>query len=354
METRAEGPSRAENAHPGGPAPPTPFTESDLALLHALQLAPRIPWSALAPVLGASPTALAARWARLRERRLAWLCASPPSGVGGATAQRALVEVDCALADLDTVVSALEALPFVRGLAFAARGRQLVLTLAASSFAELSRLLLDEVSRVPGITALRSHLGTMVHRDGGGWRLGALDPAQCATIGAHPRATRTRAPLTAGPIDLQSPVYAPLVAALAEDSRTRAVDLAVRTGRPAATIRRQVNRLLGAGALVLRCELAQPWTGRPVAGVWWCAAPPVRREAALARLCVDPRVRLCLSTTGPAALVVTAWTSGLLQADRFQTRLEELLGAGAVLDSAILLRTRKRAGRLLAPDGRRA
>ena len=49
--------------------------DGDLALIHALQVAPRVSWAQAGQVLGTSPAALAERWARLRSSGLAWVTA---------------------------------------------------------------------------------------------------------------------------------------------------------------------------------------------------------------------------------------------------------------------------------------
>ncbi|MEU0740840.1 AsnC family protein [Streptomyces sp. NPDC006134] len=41
------------------------MSETDLQLLHAPQISPRVPWNVLGDVLGISPTTAARRWARL-------------------------------------------------------------------------------------------------------------------------------------------------------------------------------------------------------------------------------------------------------------------------------------------------
>lgn len=47
--------------------------EQDLALLHALQIAPRLSWADAARVLGPTPATLAGRWERLRSQGMAWV-----------------------------------------------------------------------------------------------------------------------------------------------------------------------------------------------------------------------------------------------------------------------------------------
>ncbi|RIQ20438.1 AsnC family protein [Jiangella rhizosphaerae] len=66
--------------------------EADLALRHAVQLAPRAPWQRIGLVLGVDPVTAARRWARLSESGAAWFALHP--ALDGLTF--AFVEVGCA------------------------------------------------------------------------------------------------------------------------------------------------------------------------------------------------------------------------------------------------------------------
>ncbi|WP_326568908.1 Lrp/AsnC family transcriptional regulator [Amycolatopsis rhabdoformis] len=327
-----------------------PLSEDDLALIHALQIWPRASWSSLAPVLGASPPALASRWTRLRENQVAWVYAYPLGGVAPRHRQLAIVELDCAPGRLDDVVATLEGLVHVRAIEYAARGRDLMTIVAAPNFEKLSSLILDELSRTPGVVSTRTHLGTEMHIEGRQWRLDALDTGQLAAI---EKAARAATPVQREmPLDITSPAYAPLVSQLTRDGRATAIDIAEQVGRPASTVRRQLGRLLKAGALAMRCELSQLHTRWPVSVTWWCRVPKPLLLSVVGRMRAEPRVRMCMSMTGPANFVVFAWTAGLTDLMQVQGVIEDLLPPGAIIDSSVTLRTRKRAGWLLRPDGR--
>jgi DNA-binding Lrp family transcriptional regulator len=98
--------------------------------------------------------------------------------------------------------------------------------------------------------------------------------------------------------------------------------------------------------------VAQLLTRWPVCVTWWCRVPGAEIDAVVAALRREPRVRLCLSLTGPANFLVTAWTSSLADLLQLQTWLETALAGGEVVDASVILRTRKRMGWLLHPDGR--
>ncbi|SFQ76215.1 Lrp/AsnC family transcriptional regulator [Amycolatopsis rubida] len=325
------------------------FSEEDLALIHALQLRPRAPWSALAGVLGASPTALAQRWTRLREAGLAWITAYPVHGVLAGGAMVALVEMDCLPGTVDDVVRRLEQLPRVHNIEYAAQGRDLLLTVSAASMEALSALLLDELPRLPGVASLRSHIGGRMHIEGSQWQLDSLDAGQRAAIlqAGHEEHDRPNEP-----IYLRSPVFAPLVSALAFDGRATAAELAKQLDRPTSSVRRQLSALARSRTLRIRCEVAQLHTRWPMHVIWWCRLPGRDLPAAVARLRENPRVRLCMSVTGAANLVVNAWTADMAELLAMQDSLEQLLPGGGILTGSVILRTRKRVGWLMHPDGR--
>ncbi|MFI0464386.1 hypothetical protein ACH347_09935 [Saccharopolyspora sp. 5N102] len=56
--------------------------------------------------------------------------------------------------------------------------------------------------------------------------------------------------------------------------------------------------------------------------------------------------------TGSANLVVNAWTADMGDLMNMQDNLERLLPAGGIVNSSVILRTRKRVGWLMHPDGR--
>lgn len=322
--------------------------EEDMALIHALQIRPRASWSGLAPVLGVSAAGLARRWDRLQAEGLAWSTAYPATAISGGSTT-ALVEVDCAPGALDRVCASLDTDPHVMTIEHAARGRNLILTVIAASFADMSGVILDGLSRVEGVTSTRTHLCAQLHIEGSRWRLDALDRAQSEGV----RGLDETPTAHVAPVDLTSPTYQPLAEALARDGRATAAGLAELTNRPASTVRRQLGTLLRSRSLVFRSEVAQLLTRWPVCVTWWCRVPADAQEQLVTSLRQEPRVRLCMSLTGPANFLVTMWTGSLSDLMRAQAWLEGLLGTGEIVDTSVILRTRKRMGWLLHPDGRR-
>ena len=85
------------------------LSEEDLALINALQIAPRLSWSDASEVLGVHATTLAARWERLRAAGASWTTAH----LIGDPKQMCLafVAVDCEMNRREQVTASLAAVP---------------------------------------------------------------------------------------------------------------------------------------------------------------------------------------------------------------------------------------------------
>lgn len=319
------------------------FQEEDLALLHCLQIAPRVTWTDLAPVLGSTPTALATRWNRLRSSGLAWV-ASYPDARGDALVT-SLVEIDVAPGHRAEVVHLLCRDPRVISVEESARGRDLLLTVLTPDLPSLTRFVLDDMAAIAGIERQRTHLATAVHTDGTSWRLDALDKDQKAACEAIAATIGPQAGVTP-PKDAQD-----LVDILAHDGRASAAELARQTGRSPATVRRQLARIVGSGMLRFRCEVAQLASQWPISCTWVARVPPAEQERTVAALRTLPELRLCISTTGDTNLMFTVWVRSLQHLMRLEQLLGERLPWLGIVDNAVTLRTPKRVGWLLDEGG---
>lgn len=328
------------------------LAETDLALIHALQVAPRVTWSDAAPVLGTTPTRLAARWERLRREGLAWVTAYPALVAGEGTL--AWVEVDCAPGARPDTLRALARDPRVLTIQESARGRDLHLVVMAPDLPSLTGFILDDLPSVSGVVGQRTSLSTAVHYEGGDWQLDALDAAQVEALrgaasggGATGLRTERRGRRPSAP-----PESGALLAQLAVDGRMSAAELARRTGGHPATVRRQLARLLGSGLVSLRCEVAQLHSRWPISCLWLARVPPHEIARTIKAISTLPELRLCASTTGETNLVLTVWVHSLADLLRLERLVGEQLPWLDVVDTSVNLRTAKRMGWLLDADGR--
>ncbi|MFD0655434.1 AsnC family transcriptional regulator [Streptomyces malaysiensis subsp. malaysiensis] len=232
--------------------------ETDLALVNALQTAPRASWALVGRALGISPVTAARRWKRLTKAGLAWVTAYG----GGFIARHhveAFVEVDCVPSQLSSVVAGLVEQPQVASVEHTSGQQDLLLTVLVSDLAALSRLLTDVIGRLDGVLATRSQIVTELLTEGSRWDLRALDRDQRQIMhdGRDDLAVQEPDP-TPAPEDI------PLMLALGRDGRLGYQELAQRTGMGESTARRRTSRLLRAGVLVPRCEIAHSRSNYPV------------------------------------------------------------------------------------------
>ena len=312
-------------------------------MVNALQIAPRVSWSQAGRVLGVTAHSLALRWERLRASGAAWVTVHP----GGTYRHHvtALIEVDCRAGAHHEVVAALCADPRVVTVEESTQGYDLLLTVMTGDMAQMSRFVIDDLADMVGVASRRTYLATSVHRDGSGWRLDALNRAQV-------RELETIARTSGVTIATTPPVNAwPIIRELSSDGRRTAADIAERLGRNPATVRRQLPRLLASGMVSIRCEIAQSASRRPISCTWRArltAADETRTVAALRTL---PNLRLCMSTTGEANLLITVWTVDLARVLDIERELGAKLPWLKLRDSGINLRTVKRLGSLLDENG---
>ncbi|TNM36522.1 Lrp/AsnC family transcriptional regulator [Nocardioides albidus] len=326
------------------------LTEDDIALIHALQVRPRASWTQLSEVLGVSVSTLSRRWDRLTEERLAWVTAFPTWDPDSAMVV-ALIEVDCLAHATTTVCAALARDSRIITIEQAASGRDLVLTVIARSFTELSELVVDELPTVEGIVSLRTHLIADLHVEGSAWRLDALDRAQLRALARIPGPTGGpgQPDLPGIPESLE-----PLVQALSRNGRASAGELAEELGRPASTVRRQLAWLVGTGKLNFRCEVAQTQTRWSVLAEWWCQVPEEDRPRLVQALRSQPMVRMAASLAGVTNFILTMWAHSPEEVLTIQRWLQRQVPSIRITDAAVIMRNPKRMGWMLEPDGRAA
>ncbi|HCB60099.1 MAG TPA: AsnC family transcriptional regulator [Arthrobacter bacterium] len=323
------------------------LSEEDLALINALQIAPRISWSDAADVLGVHATTLAARWDRLKLSGAAWTTAH----LIGDPKQMclALVDVDCEMRLRAEVTAALAAIPEVVTVEEAASNRDLMLTVIAPTLAGFTDDVLPRFKEIRGLLKYRTSLCTRLHSGGYAWRLNILDKAKQAALKAlaGPEAAGSPAPVAGAPLPSS---HLDLIPFLARDGRAGAADIARSLGRSPATVQRQLNRVLSSGLLSFRCEIAQKLSGYPVSCQWFANVPPGQHEAAAAELRSLRTVRLSASTTGSTNFVILMWLHSLADVMNAELALQQRIPQIELVESVVILNTAKRVGWMLNPD----
>ncbi|MCI9887371.1 Lrp/AsnC family transcriptional regulator [Micrococcales bacterium 31B] len=315
---------------------------TDYELIHLLQLAPRLSWTHASPILGATPATLAQRWQRLQSSNTAWVTCYPVADI-----TVALVEVNAEPADLDSVIAHLCSMRAVLTVEDTVGAATIGLTVITKSLAQMREVLFDRLRAVPGLSMGRIRLATALHRHGGEWRLHALDATQLQQAQRHaPPARPHRAQRLGAHLE-------PLVEALMRDGRATAATLAKHLGRPETTVRRQVSEVLQSGVIAMRTEIAQLTTQWPVTATWYASIHPRNLSETLAAMSTLSEGRLCLSLAGASNLSLMVWAASLEDLLRIEVMLSTKLPHLEIHESAITLRTHKRMGWMIGPDGRR-
>lgn len=320
----------------------TAFDELDLQLLHGLQIAPRVPWSRAARILGTTPVTLMGRWDRLRSQGLAWIVAHP-SGEGDLLT--AFVEIDLEPGQHREAIASLVRDPRALSIEQSARGRDLMVTVMARDLTSLSRYLLDDLPAMTGVQRQRASLALQIHRQGRDWRLQSLDQRQREGF----EAARRESTAPAGPLPRDP---SPIVDLLSRDGRAGAADIARAAGRNPATVRRHLARVVGSGLLSFRCEIAQDPTLWGLHCTWLARVPEDEKERTVAALATLPELRLCVSTSGETNLFVSVWARSPSDLMRLERLVGERMPWFRLVESVVMLRTLKRFGWVVDDRGR--
>jgi DNA-binding Lrp family transcriptional regulator len=320
------------------------LTEADLALVEALQVAPRASWSAVAEATGTSPATVARRWTWLEERGAAWVAGVPGVSLWDAHCL-AYVFVRCSPGRNLAVAQELAGDAHTLSIDHTAGAYDLFVTVAAADLGALYRYLLHRIDLMPGVTETHTRICTHLYRDGSHWRLGTL-PRQSASRLAL--ATERQTAPCATPWHEED---SRILVHLGLDGRASYATLASAAGISETSARRRLNSLVAAGAVVLRAEVAAHLVGWGVQVVLSVDAPSARLTEAATAIARLRQVRLCATLAGTPALVVAVWLHNIESIHDFETTLVRAVPEVTITERLVALRTVKRMGRLLDEQG---
>lgn len=310
--------------------------EVDRGLIDALQVAPRASWTRIGDVLDLDPTTAARRWKRLTDRGYAWQVAYP----GTHHIVNGMLELECDGSRLDAVTDELESWPSIVSIDSVAGEFDLWLTVAAQTHAALSQL----VSRVSGIAGVRRTRTRLVLRsfgDAATWNLSSLAPDQRSLLTSPSgRPTKLDLDKDRGLLDL-----------LYHQPRCALGVIAAHTGHSVSSVRRRLHLLLASGELVIRVEVAQLMAGAKYALIVRLDVPAddlVRVGVALGALA---QTRNVIAVTGRGNLAVHVWLAEAEGALAFERELQRFSPGARILERSVILRSRKRMGRILDAHG---
>jgi DNA-binding Lrp family transcriptional regulator len=266
----------------------------DRDLVQALQVNGRATFTEIGAVLGVSTQTVARRYRRLRETAGLRVVGLPTPGLAG---EEWIVRIAAAPRTAQDVAVALARRPDTSWVKLTSGGTEIFTIVHVTAG---HPLLLRDVPRTPGITAVSAHL--LLHRYLGGptgWQ------GHGPTLGADRRARLE--PLTAPgpPLPLRD-ADRPLLAALRRDGRASLADLAAATSWSAATAGRRLAELHGSGAIFFDVDFDAALFGGGTMALLWMSAAPAHLEATARALAGHPELAVVAATTGPTNLLAQA------------------------------------------------
>lgn len=317
------------------------LSDLDQRIIHAVQVSPRAPWSALAPVVGADAVTIARRWERLREQGIVYA-----TGYGWDSSRiMSLIEIECVPGHTLEVAADLAGDAEAFTIDLTAGGRDIMLSLISTDTADLGRWTLERVQRVEGIRAIRTHLISEAVTDARGWRLRALSSREEEAIRSRVRAPAARMPR------LADSEIAGVVQALAIDGRAPVSEIAARAGISPRKAREAVAAMMASGRLVVRIDIARPHTPWPVYAWYFLQVPAAMVPRVGPLLGQLDEARLVVTAAGAYNVLMAAWMRTLQDVNRLETMLEERLPGVHIVDRSVVLRSVKHLGHLLDADG---
>ncbi len=236
----------------------------DRALIHALHIDGRAPFTKIGDVLGVSTQTVARRYRRLRaEASLRVVGLPDPQRAGQAEWMVRLTATPHTAQDLAQALGRRADTAWIKLMSGGTEICVNVHTPAASDHA----LLLRDIPRTASITAVSAH--QLLHRYFGGptaWlgRANALDAAQVAAL----------TPVHASPGKPLTATDDALMAALQRDGRAGLAELATATGWSAATVARRLADLQAGGTVFFDLEIAPEPLGVTTQALLWMAVAP--------------------------------------------------------------------------------
>jgi DNA-binding Lrp family transcriptional regulator len=276
----------------------------DRRVLHALQIAPRVPFRRLAEVLGVSEQTVARRYrALLRTGAVRVVGVVDPAAQGLA---EWITRIRCRPDRVGPLADALTRREEIAYAHVASGGSEITCIVRAPLGAAPEEGLLGQLPRHASV--LDVSIDLLLHIFGGGRQIGwtgygdLLAPDQLAALAAPDAAVEP----DAAPVAL-APDDAPLLGALAADGRTSLADLASATGWSPGRVARRLAALEGAGALDYRVDLLPEALDRPLAATLWLRVAPAHLDDVGARVAGHDEVAFAAAISGRNNIMATVW-----------------------------------------------
>ncbi|MGW2251664.1 Lrp/AsnC family transcriptional regulator [Kitasatospora sp. NPDC001660] len=325
--------------------------ELDRALVHALRIDGRVPFSRIAAVLGVSPQTVARRYRRLRAEAGLRVVGLADSHRTGRT--QWLLRLTAGPHTAQSVARALVRRGDTAWVKLTSGGTEITAVVETAPGDDGHTLLLRDIPRTATVTAVSAHCLLHTYRGGStAWPggTGALDEDQQARLR---RAASNPVPLDPpSPSSGLDPADRALLTALHHDGRAALGDLAAATGRTPATVARRLAELRADGAVFLDVELDARLLGAGMQALLWMTVVPADLDRVARALTGHRELAFVAATTGPTNLAATALCTDPADLHRYLTRHLAAIPGITSLESAPVLQTLKAAGPIPPPPTR--
>ncbi len=274
--------------------------EQDLALVHALQEAPRASWARLSSSLAIDARTLARRYARLHDTGLVRVMAT----TGPRLLERLLfahLRVQARPGEAAGVAERIARWPQTGTVRLTDGSSDVHALLVGAQHPGLMRTAHERVATLESVQ--HSEINTVLRAGdlGRAARLDALSARQTADLrhGHSPRPPATKS-ATLGLDDFE------LIRLLLHDGRAEATDLAAALDRDPSAVSRRLSRLHNAGFVDLVALTPDSVSSAPVRALLWCTVDPQDAPELLRRAAALPWIGLLTLITGHANVVAVA------------------------------------------------
>ncbi|MFI6319527.1 Lrp/AsnC family transcriptional regulator [Nonomuraea sp. NPDC050556] len=311
----------------------------DRALVHALQIDARAPFTTVAAVLGTSPQTVLRRYRRLHAS--AGLRVVGLADAALTSRQLWLVRITAAAATAQDIAHTLARRQDTSWVRLTSGGTEIAAIIQTAP-GDAHALLLRDIPRTSSITAVSAHY--LLHLYLGGpiaWRgrVDVLTPEQQEAL---------RVPAEGAGATLGAADHA-LLAVLRKDGRASYTELAAATGWSASTVARRLTELRAAGTLFFDVDIDPALFGITVSAMLWMSVAPARLDEVAVELATHDELAVVASTTGSSNLFAHVLCR---DAEALHHYLTRRLAFDAItrIETAPVLRTLKAAASLR--DGR--
>lgn len=287
--------------------------ETDLDIVAALHIAPRVPTAALADILGIPTSTASRRLARLQDERLlrvvgrfAWelITSSNPFELW----------VTSTPGHSEAVVNELLRIPDVQFVLRTSGAADIYANLFPLRGSDPHELLTSTIPSIPGVRAIDSRMILEPAKVGQSWRYRRLDAARTRELEKH-ASVADGEPLR--DLEQLSELEFETMRMLGANGRVTAAEVGRTLGVSPTTAARAMRLLIHSGAISPRIEIQPDLMGFPLNAVVTIDVRPRDIRGALDTLAAHPSVRLLSTVTGSAPVSLAGVFAGPVDLARF-------------------------------------